>query len=139
MRTRRLPLTSQDQARLERQLEILRNSNDPGIGPYLDALEEKLARTKAVRPDEVDPDVVTMDTRVTVRDLATGEEVTCVLGWPEAPDPDGERVSVLAPVGMALLGSRVGEVVKCRVPAGLRRLRVEEILFQPEAAGLCAT
>ncbi|HOG24153.1 MAG TPA: GreA/GreB family elongation factor, partial [Candidatus Omnitrophota bacterium] len=45
------------------------------------------------------------------------------------------RISILAPIGMALLGYRVGDIVEWKVPAGTRRLKIEEVLYQPEAAG----
>ena len=57
---------------------------------------------------------------------------TFTLSWPGTADPERGRINVLAPLGMALLGCRVGQAVEWPVPAGIRRLRVEAVLFQPE-------
>jgi regulator of nucleoside diphosphate kinase len=80
-------------------------------------------------------DVVTMNTTVELRDLDTGELETYTVVYPERADIALNRISVLAPLGTALLGSRAGDVVEVRVPAGRLRIRVEEIHFQPERVG----
>jgi regulator of nucleoside diphosphate kinase len=84
---------------------------------------------------EVSERVVTMRSEVLLRDLDSQQEFTCTLSYPEESDVDTGRISVLAPVGTAILGYREGTVVEWEVPAGKRRLRIEKILYQPEAAG----
>ena len=75
----------------------------------------------------------TMDLEVTVvRDLDTDEVDTYTLVYPDRADIANQRLSVLAPIGTAILGYRVGDEVSWQVPAGWRRLRVDEVLFQPE-------
>jgi regulator of nucleoside diphosphate kinase len=64
--------------------------------------------------------------------LDTGEIEIYTLVYPELAEVTKNRISVLAPVGTAILGCRVGDVVRASVPSGQRRLRLEEILFQPE-------
>ena len=76
-----------------------------------------------------------MNSTVVLRDLDTGEVETYTLVYPNHADIARNRLSVLAPVGTAILGYHVGDVVRWRVPAGVRRLRVEEVLFQPERVG----
>ena len=68
-------------------------------------------------------------------DLEAGEELVLTLVFPEDADLAENKVSVLAPIGMAMLGYRVGDVFEWQVPAGVSRLKVLEILYQPEAAG----
>ncbi len=97
-------------------------------------LAGELARACLVTSADLPPDVVTMNSNVRVRDLDSQEVFSCTLSWPGEADAGNGRVNVLAPLGMALLGCRVGEAVEWPVPGGLRRLRVEEILFQPENA-----
>jgi len=70
-----------------------------------------------------------------LRDLDTNEEETIALVYPGEANFAENRISVLAPVGTAILGARVGEVSEWKVPAGKRRLRIEEVFYQPEAAG----
>jgi regulator of nucleoside diphosphate kinase len=111
------------------------------IGPkgnarYLDALEGELRRARVVRPSEVPRDVVTMHSTVRLRDLDAAESETYTLVYPSQADPENHCISVLAPVGTAILGYRVGDVVEWPVPAGTRRLRVEEVLYQPEREGV---
>jgi regulator of nucleoside diphosphate kinase len=98
-------------------------------------LEHELERATAVDPGEVPGDVVTMNSTVRLRDLDTGEEETYTLVYPTEANINENRISVLAPVGTAIIGYRVGDVIKWPVPGGLVRLRVEEILYHPEQAG----
>ncbi len=101
----------------------------------LTALKNELERGKVVAVDEVPKRVVTMHSQVRIRDLRTDDLETYTLVYPEEADINDGKLSVLAPLGTALLGTRVGQVVKFDVPAGQRRLKVEKILYQPEAAG----
>lgn len=102
---------------------------------HLADLEGELARAQSVAPEAVPGDVVTMNSRVRLVDLDSQKESVYTLVYPGDADPANGRVSVLAPVGTALLGNRAGCDIEWVVPAGVRRLRVQEILFQPEAAG----
>jgi regulator of nucleoside diphosphate kinase len=77
---------------------------------------------------ELPPDVVTMNATVRLRDLETGEEETYTLVYPADADIAENKLSVLAPVGTALLGYRAGDVVEWPVPAGVSRFRIEEVL-----------
>jgi regulator of nucleoside diphosphate kinase len=101
----------------------------------LTALDEELVRGSVVAREEVPKGVVTMHSRVRVRDLEEDEPETYTLVYPDEADIDAGRLSVLAPLGTALLGTRVGEVVEFDVPAGTRRVKVDRVLYQPEAAG----
>lgn len=102
---------------------------------FVAGLRRELDRGTIVPALEVAKGTVTMRSRVRVRDLRARERETFTLVYPEEADIDEGKVSVLAPLGMALLGARVGEVVEVKAPGGVRRFRVEEILYQPEAAG----
>jgi regulator of nucleoside diphosphate kinase len=98
-------------------------------------LKEELTSGKVVAPDRVPKGIVTMNSRVRVRDLSSDESETYTLVYPDAADINENKLSILAPLGSALLGARTGQVIRFEVPAGWRRLRVERILYQPEAAG----
>jgi regulator of nucleoside diphosphate kinase len=101
---------------------------------YLEALAGELRRARVVPRAEVPPDVVTMHSTVRLRDLGTGEEETYTLVYPDEADIAAGKLSVLAPVGTALLGYRAGDVVEWPVPAGVTRFRVEEVVSQPRRA-----
>lgn len=98
-------------------------------------LDVELRLGKVVLPAEMPRDVVTMNSRVRLTDLDSGAELVYTLVFPADADFKAGKISVLAPIGTALLGERVGAEIQWEVPAGVRRLRIEELLYQPEAAG----
>jgi len=98
-------------------------------------LKDELDRARVVAAHDVPKGVVTMHSRVRVRDVRAGESETYTLVYPDEADILAGRLSVLAPLGIALLGARVGQVVEFDAPAGPRRLKVEKVLYQPEGAG----
>lgn len=100
-----------------------------------DRLEAELERAHVVPPDEIPADVVTMNSELAVRDLDSGEEKVFSVVFPSEANADRQKISVLAPLGTAVLGYRAGDVIEWNVPGGARRLKIERVLFQPEAAG----
>ncbi len=98
-------------------------------------LEQTLDRAQVVEPTAVPETVVTMNSTARVVDLATGQERVCTVVFPNEADVEQNRISVLAPLGTAMLGCRVGDVIEWRPPAGAREVRILEMLYQPEAAG----
>ncbi len=76
-----------------------------------------------------------MNSTVRLKDLDTEKEMIYTVVFPSDADVAQNKISVLAPIGTALIGYRVGDIITWKVPAGLRKLRVEEIIYQPEAAG----
>lgn len=121
-------VTTSDFERLQRVL-----SSHDGAG--VDRLDIELARAEVVDPHEVPSDVVTMNSEVVSEDLATGVKRTVRIVYPEDADAQQGRVSVLAPLGSALLGLGVGQEIEWRMPQGIRRLRVVAVPYQPEASG----
>ena len=134
MPRRKIYITQIDLQRLCRVVASELDLND-GSNRRLTELIAELERAEVVLSDEIPDDVVTMNSTVVLRDLDTGESETYTLVYPNHANIARNRLSVLAPVGTAILGYQVGDVVRWRVPAGVRRLRVEEVLFQPERVG----
>jgi regulator of nucleoside diphosphate kinase len=134
MSDRAIYITEYDMVRLRNLLEDEKASGYRGRDD-LKELEAELNRGTVVAPQEVPGDVVTMNSKARLIDLDTGEEMVYTLVFPGDADIEQNKISVLAPIGTAMLGYRVGDTFEWQVPAGLRRLRVEEILYQPEAAG----
>ena len=100
------------------------------------ALRDELARADVLAPAQMPNDVVTMNSRVRAVDLDNGDAYDLTLVYPRDADGDAGRVSVLAPVGSAILGLRIGQTMQWPMPGGRRMtLRVEAIHYQPEAAG----
>ena len=97
-----------------------------------DALRCKVERAVPVPTDEIPPDLVTMLSRVIVVDVGTGRRREIAVVYPEDVDPAASRVSVLEALGTALFGASVGETIECDTGEGRRRLRIEEMIYQPE-------
>ncbi len=100
----------------------------------LAGLWEKMERAVVVHPDAIPTDAITLNSRVRVRDLDTGHAAQYTLVLPVHADIREGKVSVLAPVGTALLGQQQGDEVEWPVPAGRKRFVIEAVLYQPEAA-----
>lgn len=98
-------------------------------------LRTELQRARVVESGAVPADVVTMNSIITFRDLDTDEQETYMLVYPGDADISKGRLSVLAPIGTAILGFRVGDEVRWGVPAGWRKLRIETLVYQPERGG----
>lgn len=116
-------------------LERLRLLIGTNASPGAERLDRELARAQVVEPTAVPADTVTMNSDVTFEDLASGTRRTIRLVYPTDADAARGHVSVLAPMGSALLGLRVGQEIEWPTPGGVRRVRVVEVLYQPERAG----
>lgn len=130
MDTRVIYITEADMKRLRPLIEGMKNSRDD-----LRGLQAELEHARVVTPTDVPPDVITMNSKARLRDLDTGEEMIFTLAFPGNASIEHDRISVVAPIGTAMLGHRIGDEFEWEVPAGSVRLRVEEVLYQPEAAG----
>lgn len=130
----RIVLTEFDHRRLAGLLSVLRERSSLDA-PYLDELEEELERASVVDAQQIPADVVTMNTECVLTDLDTREQQEVTLVFPGAADTQKGRISVLAPMGLALLGCREGEELSWPTPRGARRMRIDRVVYQPEADG----
>jgi regulator of nucleoside diphosphate kinase len=129
--TQEIVLTHFDHQRLQGLLRLFRQRS--AVSPWnLDALELELNRARTVAANSISSDVVTMNSMVTLRDLATGQRLSLTLVFPDALMHGRDRVSVLSQLGLALLGCRVGGTVE---HGTLQPLLVEAVEYQPEAKG----
>ncbi|KUZ72979.1 GreA/GreB family elongation factor [Burkholderia ubonensis] len=128
MKQRLYQLTELDVARLEKHAE-----HNPRFQAMLDAL---LERADIVQPDAIKANVVTMNSQITLLDETNHEKTTWTIVYPEQANLEQGRLNVFSPVGMALLGTQRGQLVKVMQPSGTEKLmKVAEIVFQPEANG----
>ena len=134
MAKRRIHITDYDMQRLRKLLEGTQYWNQKDK-EYLSHLEEEMDQAVVVSYEKVPPDVVTMNTQMQVTDLDTKKKMSIQLVFPSEADFEKGKISILAPIGTALIGYRVGDTVTWEVPNGTRRLKIEEIIYQPEAAG----
>lgn len=131
MKNREIYITGHDMARLRDIIEVYGGKDKP----YLEQLESELDRAKVVDPKDIPHDIVTMNSRIRVKDLESKKEDVFILVFPDKAGTNGQTLSVLAPVGTALIGYREGDIVEWEVPAGIKRMQIMEIMYQPERVG----
>ena len=126
-------ITSLDEHRLRQLLiDAVADSLDQ---EHFESLEEKLDSAHIVDPESIPADIVTIDSCVRIQDLNTGDESCFTLVMPHEADMTRGAIAITAPLGRAIFGRKVGDILKFETPGGLRRVRVVEILYQPEADG----
>ena len=128
-------ITEFDSRRLRELIDVAAQFGDKRTLQYLNVLSDELDQADLVRPEEIPSDLITMNSTFRLQDLDNGEEAVYSLVFPTDADSSRGKISVLAPIGTAVLGYRVGDTVEWDVPARLKRLTVREIVYQPEAAG----
>jgi regulator of nucleoside diphosphate kinase len=126
-------ITKFDLRRLDALFERIRSQ--VRLPPTLSVLEREVAQAVVVSPEQVPATVVTMNSEVELVDLETEERRSLTVVFPSLANIEAGRVSVLAPLGTALIGSREGARVTWQTPRGSRQLKVERVVYQPEAAG----
>ncbi len=117
-----------DLAKLRRVLAEERGGRN---GKHLRELERELNRAEVLHSGEIPPDLVTMHSRVLLEDVDSGKEMEITLTFPSEAEIDKNMISVLAPIGTAIIGYRKGDLVEWDVPAGTRRFLVKDLLYQP--------
>lgn len=133
MKNKTIKVTNVDFARLSKLIlnEKEYNSNSNNLGK----LYQELVRAVKVDPEEIEPDVVTMNSIIKFTDLHDKKSKMIKLVYPREADIRQNCISILAPVGIALLGYKKGDIVEWEVPVGKRFFVIDEIIYQPEAHG----
>ncbi len=130
---RTIVMTDADHQRLTEMIRELRADRREDRR-YLDDLARELNRARVVSEPEIPGDVVTMYSTIRVRTgPGRGSVMTWTLVYPDEADLDSDKVSVLAPLGTAVLGYRIGDKVNWETPAGMKKIAIEAIEFQPQA------
>jgi len=127
-------ITEYDFGKLNEMIDNIRKENTKDNG-FVDKLRNEMNRAKIVSPAKINGNIVTMNSRVLLKDLDTHHEFSCQVVYPSDADLETGKISVLAPVGTALLGYKVGDIIKWEVPSGVRNLKIKEMLYQPESEG----
>lgn len=127
MKAKEIYITRHDMERLRALIEVY-------DGNSTDLLEEELDRARIVYPKDIPGDVITMNSVIRMKDIDTGEEHILTLVFP-GNKAETDTVSVLAPAGTAILGYREKDIVEWKVPSGKKRVRILEIMHQPERVG----
>ena len=121
---------------LDRLLDLVEAYSAASGGRRFEQLEGELVRAVVVPRDRIPKDVVTMNSRVVFENETTGGRLEIELVYPRDADIDAGKISILVPVGTALLGMRVGQSIDWELPSGEKhRYRVVAVPYQPEATG----
>ncbi|TCL37382.1 regulator of nucleoside diphosphate kinase [Anaerospora hongkongensis] len=132
--SRTIFITCTDRERLEKLIQT-EEEFVPGSKTHLTELKSELKRAVIVESQAIPEDVITMRSQVLLKDLSSNEEMVCTLVYPDEADMLEGKISVLAPIGMAILGYRENDRVEWATPGGIAQLQIEKILFQPESSG----
>jgi regulator of nucleoside diphosphate kinase len=127
-------VTATDRTRLQDMMRALRTVGDP-YRSHIRELANELRQAEVVAATAIGPDVITMNSCVRARDMESRVAQTFTLVYHDESGMFDSRLSVLTPLGIRALGARVGDVVEWPVRRGVRRLKIDEMLYQPEAAG----
>jgi regulator of nucleoside diphosphate kinase len=128
---RKTTITRPDRDRL---IEVTRaKANTLRWAMFIDDLQRELNRARVVEPSRISRDVVTMDSTVRFLDLRNDRREVYTLVYPDEAELSAGKLSVLSPLGTALLGARAGDVVSVLGAAGPRAIKIESIVYQPEA------
>jgi len=95
----------------------------------------ELSKAKVVAPEEIPGDVVTMNSIVSVSFLNTNKSIQIQLVYPDMANFRENKISIFSPVATALIGYKAGDEIEWIVPSGLTSIKIEKIIYQPEAAG----
>ncbi len=127
-------ITTQDAEKLRKLMREAYHSDYRG-SDYLKKLAGEIEKASVVQPDQIPSNVITLNSTARLVDQQTNEEMIYTLVFPEDADPSQGKISILAPIGTAMLGYKVGDTFEWDTPGGKRIIRVKEILYQPEASG----
>ena len=134
MMERALYLTDYDYERLELLLDNM-NRVPQNRRDDLSRLEDDLATCQIVAPEEMPANIITLHSTVRYLDLESNKERVVTLVFPSNADISMGRISIAVPLGAAILGRAEGDIVSLKVFDGTTMIRIEEVLYQPEAAG----
>jgi len=98
-------------------------------------LMNELNSAKVVEPDEIPKDVVTMNSIIKISFLNTNKRLQFQIVYPDQANIKENKISIFSPVATALIGYKIADEIEWIVPSGLTKLRIDEIIYQPEAAG----
>jgi len=127
-------LSKLDYLRIQKCIQNARQMNTIGANEAENLMKE-LNSAKVVESEDVPHDVVTMNTIVKISFLNTKKALQFQIVYPDQANFRENRISIFSPVATALIGYKVSDEVEWIVPSGLTKLRIDEIIYQPEAAG----
>lgn len=126
-------ITINDYQRLNGMIEF--SSLKLKMPDIVNRLHDQFKAANMLPQERISNNVITMNSRVLLKELSNGREAEVTITYPQDADSREGKVSVFSPIGVALLGRQVGDVVSWKVPTGTGRFEVSKIIYQPEAVG----
>lgn len=132
MKKRKIYVTENDKNKLQKLFASTIGFRSRDLKTVKDLLNE-LQRAEVIDDNKIKNNVVTMNSTVQVKDLNTNEEFTYTIVYPEFADINENKISILAPIGTALLGYKAGDTIEWEVPRGKRKIKIMKVVYQPES------
>ena len=132
MKTNNLTITKSD---LERLQKFFYNHNEYEVKPNIKLVEEKISVANKVDSKKIAPNVVTMNSKVKVKNMALGKSFSLELVYPDAVDTTNFKISIFSPIGASMYGYAQGDEFIWYGGNGKNSFLIEEITYQPESAG----
>lgn len=123
-----------DYVRIQKQISEARQ-NKTIDAAEAEKLIQELNSATVLDPHEIPGDVITMNSVVRISFVDSGKQQEFKIVYPHESNFRQKKVSIFSPIATALIGFRVGDIIEWMVPAGLTKIRIDEILYQPEASG----
>ncbi|HLP73161.1 MAG TPA: nucleoside diphosphate kinase regulator [Bacteroidales bacterium] len=130
----RIIITRNDFSRIQKSIDYAKSKKAIGINEA-DNLINELHSALIVDPHEVPGDVVTMNSIVRISFLDSNKSMQFQIVYPGGANIKENKISIFSPVATALIGYKAGDEIEWIVPSGLTKIRIDEIVYQPEAAG----
>jgi len=126
-------ITGQNMNRLQDLIDIASPASKIDL-ENIERLEQELYRANIVEPENIPLDVVTINSKVQLRGLDSDLEIIIILVFPSDANLSEHKISILAPIGSAVIGRQTGDVIEWKAPGGIKRAIIGKMLYQPEAA-----
>lgn len=133
---REISITAKDLERLKKLIAEEREFGSHRDSQSLKDLEYELNRAAVLMSKDIPSDTITMNSRFVLINMETNEEEIYSLVYPDEADLLDNKISIFAPIGIASIGYKVGDVIEWQIPSGVVKYTIKELLFQPEAEGV---
>lgn len=130
---KKMVITTNDYQRLVDLIEF--ESLQTKMPDMVSRLQEALLNAKKLPQENISRNVITMNSRVLLKDISSEREAELCITYPQDADNRERRISVVSLIGIALLGKQVGDVVSWKTPVGNSQFEILQVTFQPEAVG----
>ncbi len=126
-------ITERNMRRLQGLVDIANPASEIDLENF-ERLEQELYRANIVEPENIPSDVVTINSKVQLRGIDSDLEIIIILVFPSDANLSEYKISILAPIGTAVIGRQTGDIIEWKAPGGIKRAKIGKMLYQPEAA-----